>query len=257
MVNLLNKTIIDVFPNRRKHNLENYFSRIPLKERKKVEYVISDLWDPYRKLTYKVFPNALLIADKYHYIRQLYWGLQDIRKRIMYQQEEGSLEYYILKKYWKFFLTYTQNLSPNFFTPRKLGYHVTPEQIVNMAKEIHPDFKLAIELKDEFYELIHTTSLEEAHEKLNQFIYQLKTSGLKEYEYVARTYTNWKTEIVNSFHQEIDPKTGEILNLTNGFIEGINNKIKVIKRVSFEYRNFNNFRTRIFACINFDLSITN
>lgn len=257
MVDPLRKQIIDVFPNRRKHNLERYFSKIPIEERKKVKYVISDLWDPYRKLTSKAFPNASLIADKYHYIRQLYWGLQAIRKRIMYQQEKGSLEYYLLKKYWRFFLKYTHNLSPNFFKVRRLGYHVTPEQIVNMAKEIHPDLKLAIELKDEFYELIHTTSLKEAPDKLNQFIYQLKTSGLKEYQYVAKTYSNWKREIVNSFYQEIDPKTGEISNLTNGFIEGINNKIKVIKRVSFGYRNFDNFRTRIFASINSNLPITN
>ncbi|WP_199785983.1 transposase, partial [Staphylococcus aureus] len=31
----------------------------------------------------------------------------------------------------------------------------------------------------------------------------------------------------------------------NGAIEGINNKIKLIKRISFGYRNFNNFKARI------------
>ena len=113
-----------------------------------------------------------------------------------------------------------------------------------MAKEIHPDLKLAIELKDEFYELLHTTAFDEAEEKLEAFIEQLKTSTLPEYQYVARTYTNWKTEIVNSFYEEVNEETGEIHTLTNGFIEGINNKIKVIKRVAFGYRNFNNFRSK-------------
>ena len=34
-------------------------------------------------------------------------------------------------------------------------------------------------------------------------------------------------------------------NLTNGPLEGINNKIKLIKRVSFGYRNYDNLRNRI------------
>lgn len=257
MVNPIDGSLIDVFPNRRKHNLVDYFSRIPLVERLKVKYVISDLWDPYRKLTAKVFPNAKLIADKYHFIRQLYWGLQAVRKRIMKQQKEGSLEYYILKKFWKFYLKYSHNLSPNFFKPRRLGYHITPLQIVDMAKQIHPDLKLAIELKDEFYELLHTTTLDEAPKKIDQFIQALKHSGINEYKYVANTYKNWRNEIINSFYEHIDKDTGEIFTLTNGFIEGINNKIKVLKRVAFGYRNFNHFRTKIFSSINSSLPIKN
>lgn len=64
----------------------------------------------------------------------------------MKQQPKGSLEYYILKKFWKFYLKYSHNLSPMFFKPRRLGYHITPLQIVDMAKEIHPDLRIAIDI---------------------------------------------------------------------------------------------------------------
>ena len=257
IVNPIDGSLIDVLPNRRKHNLIAYFSRIPIEERKKVKYVIADLWAPYRDLTATIFPNAKLIADKYHYIRQLYWALQAVRKRIMKQQQKGSIEYYILKKYWKFYLKYSHNLSPKFFKPRRLGYHITPLQIVDMAKEIHPDLRIAIDIKDEFYELIHTTSLGEAPEKIDQFINTLKHSGIKEYKYVANTFKNWRKEIINSFYEHINEETGEISTLTNGFIEGINNKIKVLKRVAFGYRNFNHFRNKIFSSINNNLPIRN
>lgn len=258
MVDPVNKKLIDVFPNRRKHNLEAYFMRVPLEERNQVKVVISDLWDPYRQLVAKVFPKAILIADRYHFIRQLYWGLQDVRKRIMSKYKKGTLEYHILKKYWKFILKYTHNLSLKHFKSRRLGYHVTPGEIVEMARNIDDDLKLAIDLKDEFYELLHTASYEEAPSLLEEFIYKLKQSNIPEYDYVAKTYTNWGTEIANSFYQEVNEETGEIIdkNYTNGFIEGLNNKIKVIKRVSFGYRNFSNFRSRIFACTNSDLSMT-
>jgi len=179
MVDPVNKKLIDVFPNRRKHNLEAYFMRVPLEERNEVKVVISDLWDPYRKLIEKVFPKAILIADRYHYIRQLYWGLQDVRKRVMSKHKKGTLEYYILKKYWKFILKYTHNLSLNHFKSRRLGYHVTPRKIVDMARNIDYELKLAIDLKDEFYELLHTASYKEAPTLLEEFIYKLKQSKIQ------------------------------------------------------------------------------
>ncbi len=257
MVDPINKKLIDVFPNRRKHHLEAYFMRIPLKERLRVKVVITDLWDPYRKLVEKVFPNAKLIADRYHYIRQLYWGLQDVRVRVMSRYKKGTIEYYILKKYWKYILKYTYNLSLKHFKSKKLGYHITPREIVDMARNIDEELKLAIDLKDEFYELLHTASIEEAPQLLQEFIYRLKQSNIPEYKQVARTYTNWKNEIINSFYEVINEETGEVYNLTNGFIEGLNNKIKVIKRMAFGYRNFNNFRSRIFASVNLNLPISN
>ncbi|MFY1067526.1 transposase, partial [Enterococcus sp. AD013-P3] len=36
------------------------------------------------------------------------------------------------------------------------------------------------------------------------------------------------------------------LTYSNGFVEGTNNKIKIIKRVAYGYRNFLNFRSRIY-----------
>ena len=46
--------------------------------------------------------------------------------------------------------------------------------------------------------------------------------------YLSKTYRNWYLEIVNSFESKID----------NGFVEGYNNKIKVIKRVSYGIKSF-------------------
>lgn len=254
MTDPINKKLIDVFPNRRKNNLEYYLTHIPLEERKRVKYVISDLWDPYRQLTYKFFPNAKLIADKYHFIRQLYWGLQDVRLRVMKKYKSGSYEYHFLKKYWKMILAYTYNLSNKHFKDYKLGYHITGREIIDKVRDIDPNMKKAIDIKDEFYELLHTTDYDQAESMINQFIDKLYQSKLPEYKTVARTFKNWKTEIINSFI--VYSYNTKPQNLTNGFIEGLNNKIKVIKRIAFGYRNFDNFKARIFALTKNDLPIT-
>ena len=116
-----------------------------------------------------------------------------------------------------------------------------------MVRAINPDIKAAIDLKDEFYELLHTSESEHIQDDLHNFINKLWNTGLEEYITVAKTYTNWFNGICNSF---IDSK------YNNGFIEGLNNKIKVIKRIAFGYRNFDNFKSRIYALTTNDLPLS-
>ena len=65
-------------------------------------------------------------------------------------------------------------------------------------------------------------------------------------EKCANTMQNWHLGIINSFSSS----------LTNGFTEGCNNKIKVLKRNAYGYRNFNRFRKRILHMFNYKKSNT-
>ncbi|WP_412677461.1 ISL3 family transposase, partial [Bacillus smithii] len=67
----------------------------------------------------------------------------------------------------------------------------------------------------------------------------IEESGLEEYQYMKRTFKNWEKEILNSF----------LFPYTNGFIEGINNKIKVIKRMSYSIRNFKRLRNKVLCSL--------
>jgi transposase len=147
-------------------------------------------------------------------------------------------------------LAYTYNLSTRHFKDYKLGYHITAREIIDKVRHFDLDMKKAIDLKDSFYEMMHTTSYKKAETVLESFIDDLYQTKLPEFKIVARTYTNWKEEIINSFI------TYDKKQLTNGFIEGLNNKIKVIKRIAFGYRNFDHFRLRIFALTHNDCPMT-
>ena len=60
-------------------------------------------------------------------------------------------------------------------------------------------------------------------------------SKLPEFKDAIKTFRNWSEEITNS----------KEINITNAYTEGINNKIKVLKRNAYGYRNFERFRNRI------------
>ena len=66
---------------------------------------------------------------------------------------------------------------------------------------------------------------------------RIANDSLPEFKELLHTLTNWREEILNYFDYRI----------TNGFVEGKNNRIKTIKRTAYGYRNLDNFRLRILA----------
>ena len=76
---------------------------------------------------------------------------------------------------------------------------------------------------------------EEAKKELEIWIEMVKESNLKELKEAITAFTNWKEEICNS----------KLVKYTNGYTEGCNYKIKVLKRNAYGYKNFERFRNRI------------
>ncbi len=81
--------------------------------------------------------------------------------------------------------------------------------------------------------------------EIKDWIEVVRSYGIPEMNDAVKTIENWLPYIVNSF---IDK------NFSNGFTEGLNNKIKVIKRVGFGYRNFKFFRLRTMYILNGKIS---
>ncbi|SHH69204.1 Transposase, partial [Anaerosphaera aminiphila DSM 21120] len=77
-----------------------------------------------------------------------------------------------------------------------------------------------------------------ARKELEKWIERAKQSKIPEFKACIKALENWKEEILHYFESRF----------TNGRTEGFNNKIKVIKRVSYGYRNFETFKKRILWC---------
>ena len=73
------------------------------------------------------------------------------------------------------------------------------------------------------------------NKRLKKLIIKLENSEIKECIKLSRTLKNWEKEIKNSFKYKVD----------NGFVEGYNNKIKVIKRVSYGIKKFETLKKLI------------
>ena len=218
LTNPTNHKVLDILATREKDYLHNYFSNY---ERKHVKYFIMDMWEPYKDIALTLFPKAMIIIDKYHYIRQVYWALDKVRKRVEKTLPEEERVY--LKKH-RYLL-------------RKKYYKLKPCEKNNLEKLLskHDDLKNAWELKELFLDFTREDNPEKATNLLNGFIEISKELNIEEFQPAITAYTNWFEYIINS--KRID--------LTNGFTEGTNNKIKVLKRIGYLYTNFERFRNRI------------
>ena len=101
------------------------------------------------------------------------------------------------------------------------------------------DLAVAYYLKELFYDFMNSKSRDEATPKLRKFILAAQASELDEFKACLTMLGNWSKYILNAFDCPY----------SNGYTEGTNNAIKVIKRNAFGYRNFMNFRNRIFLSL--------
>lgn len=238
LMNIENHRTIDIILSRRNRYLRNYFLRYDRAARLAVRTVTVDLYTPYRHLIHELFPHAIIIADHFHVVAQAYRALNKIRVKAMNQAGNGSHQWRALKHFWKLILTPAGLLKyDNYWSRRNFGYtQLTDVEVIQRLLAFNDDLKQAYRYYQDLILAINHRSKDELNHLLAIKWTQLPQSLQK----VQRTPRRHRKEIITSF------KYGDY---TNGPVEGTNNKIKVIKRAAYGFRNFFNFRARILLAL--------
>ena len=216
------KEIVDILPTRYGKDLDAYFSSIDRKERQGVEIFVSDMCGTFKGVKEAFFPQSTHVIDRYHFIRQVHWALENVRKREQKRMTVTERKWFkrsrsLLKKP-------AQNLTE------------TEKGLVATMLEKSDAIRTAYILKEGFYTyVLSQQNKTSAMTALMQWMEEAKTSGQREWSYCLRAYNNWFEEITNSFNYPWN----------NGYVEGTHNKIKTVKRVAFGMRNFHHFRTKL------------
>lgn len=244
----IHRKVLDVLPNRKKEYLLQYFTYC--NNRHSVEFVISDMYEPYLLVTQIMFPKAKYVVDRFHYITYIMDAVDNIRIRLQKEYGEKSREYRLLKnkKNVSLLRKYGNEISWWVYTQRYKNGHmvdVIPVDILHELFNISNELKKGYYLKEEFLDIVNHATYEDANDQLEKWISKCIVSNMPEFIDAAGTISRWKEYIVNSFIDE---------RYSNGFTEGTNNKIKVIKRVAFGYKSFKLFRVRILYIFNKKLS---
>lgn len=213
--------VIDILPSRNTEDLCKHFLEYPYKERAVVKKIVMDLSTLFRSVTKTMFSEAKIVADKFHVIRVVINSLENVRKRIQKEFHETKRKWFKRSRYLL--------LKPE--------YKLTDEDKTELARMLNSSYDLekAYVLKERFYEVFRKQTRTEAKKELGNWLLLAADLSLSEFRHCITTFSNWKTEIANIIGERV----------SNGFIEGSNNKIKVLKRISYGVRNFDRFRNRI------------
>lgn len=224
LTNPRKQEVLDILPERTIEGLSAYFSTF--KDRNNVKYVVMDMSNLFRSMAKNCFPKAQIIADKYHVYRQVQWAFEDVRKQEQKKFATSRRRYF--KRSRTLLLKGQENLSKEEF-----------EQVSQMLS-VSKALAQAYYLLHEFRNIMKSKTKEEAKSKLSAWYMHVGVTELNRFKKCVSTFVDWNEEILNAF------ETG----LTNGYTEGCNNRIKVLKRNAYGVRNFDRFRKRILHVMN-------
>lgn len=232
-----NHEILDVVEDRRLGSLTAYFMRFPETVRRKVQGIVVDMYKPYMELIKRCFPNASIIIDRFHIAQHMVRAMNRIRIQVMKSFNRKSLAYKLLKKYWKHLLKPRTKRKDGRWYCRHLRRRIDSLELVDLL------LSYSEELRKNWVAYQNMYNSFRLRDSIRFFGWLKRYSGDSLHEAmvtVLKTFSKLSTYIKNSFRTR----------LSNGVLEGINNKIKLIKRISYGYRSFFNLRLRIMLCFN-------
>lgn len=226
LVDLRNHKVFDVVLGRSEASLRPFLERLEGRDRVKV--VVMDLSETYRSIVRKYFPNAMIVADRFHVIR--------------------LLNHHFLKT-WASFDEVGRKNRGLLSLMRRHAWNLSPEQRVNLERYFteHPGLKEIWEFKQGLTELLlhKRQNQKQARDLVPQFLWhmnELLQSPLPFMKSFGETLRSWREPMVRMWR----------FTKNNGITEGLHTKMEMISRRAFGFRNFQNYRLRVIALCGWD-----
>lgn len=239
-VNAETGEILGILSSRRNYDIKNHFkTRYSRTELDQVETITIDMNSAYMAVIKEVFPKAFIIIDRFHIVQLITRSFNKARVKYMNQlksSNEDQKKYRRLKRYWKVFLIPRVRLSYCEYKLYSLFGQRTQAGILEEMLAYDDSFRADYELFQSISEAIQTNDADRLKDILtepnNTASASLKTSMstlLKHLDYIKNTFA---------------------YPYTNARIEGNHNKIKVLNRIAFGFRNYGNYIDRIVLYFN-------
>lgn len=219
--------ILAVLPDRKKQTVKQFLARMPRRVKRAIRTVCTDMYEGFILAVKEVLGKAQVVIDRYHVAKLYRVGADRLRTQEMrrLKQEVPKEDYAKLKgAMWPF---------------RKKATELEPEEqdVLTRLFTYSPALQQAYAYREELTGIFDTPlSKEAALQQLTDWQLRVRASGLSCYDSFLHTLEKWKEEIANYF----------LARHNSGFVEGLNNKIKVLKRRCYGIFNLSHLFQRLF-----------
>jgi transposase len=209
--------VLAVLADRKKETVRQFLETIPRRLWPTLETACTDMWEGYTNAV-KEFAAAHpevsieVVVDRYHVAKNYRESVDTVRK-----QERRRLQKIVPET------EYEETVKGMMWIIRKNNRDLTADERERLRRlfEHSPKLKLAYTFREELTALFEMPlTIEEAKKRLLKWADKVRRSGLTCFDTFLTTLRNWLDEIVNYFANR----------LSSGFVEGLNNKVKTIKR---------------------------
>jgi len=213
---------------RRKETVKKFLSSIPRRLHKTIQAVCADMYDGFVNAAKEVFgKNVRIVADRFHVAKSYRNELEKLRKKEMRRLKKELTD----EKY--------KELKGVMWILRKDKNKLSKNEKKKLEKlfEYSPDLKLAYRLCYKLTDIFNQNlSKKQAKRKIKGWMKEIIESNLDCFDSFLTTLNNRMDEITNYFEGRYN----------SGFVEGLNNKIKVIKRRCYGILNLDHLFQRIY-----------
>jgi transposase len=222
--------VLAILPDRLKATVVAWLQSIPDDHRQRITSVCTDMWEGYVNAVREVLPDATIVIDRFHVARQYRDGVDQLRK-----QEVRRLRTTLPDKI-------QDDLKHILWPSRKRPADLDDEERVQLERFFahSPALQQAIRLREELTTIFDTArSKADGLRRIHFWRQRVAKSGLRCFDGFLSLLDTWLDLIANYF---IDHQT-------SAFVEGLNNKLKVLKRRCYGLRNVG----RLFQRLTLDL----
>jgi transposase len=218
--------VLAVLKGREKQTLVDFLKTIPKRLQDTITEVCTDLYEGFINAVEEVLPQAKIVADRFH-VAKLYRAAVDQLRKI----EMKALKQVFTKEQYA-------GLKGVLWALRKRREYLTPEEhaLLERLFEASPVLRKAYTLREKLTRIFDKKhSKNSGRRAIRRWMAQVKDSGLECFDTFLSTLEKRMDIITNYF----------ISRSSSGWVEGLNNKIKVLKRRAYGVKNLGNLFRRI------------
>ena len=232
LVDLEKKKVIGLVEKRTKKEIMKYLEAWGEEVLSKIQEVSIDLWKTYKNIAEELIPQATIVADRFHVMKQVNDELDAARRKIKREAQKMKSK----SKKEKILSGLTK--SKYVLLKNQKDLKESEKEKLKEVEKVAPVLTKMHSLKEELRNIFETNkNWSEGLLDLADWLKNISEYFPKSFGTIKR----WIGEIIAYFDE----------GTTQGIVEGINNKLKLIKRRAFGFRNFDNFQIRSFLTWDF------
>jgi transposase len=219
--------LLGVLADRKKETVKAFLESIPARLRATIDTACSDLYEGYLQAVREVLPKTRLVIDRFHVAKLYRQAVDDLRK-----SELKRLRKTLPKPDY-------QGLKGSLWAFRKNQADLQPDErtVLERLFRYSPALKVAYTLREHLTTIFEQAPFKNAAKRLlRDWQAQVRASGLTCFDKFLGTLQRYWNEITNYF---VDLQT-------SGFVEGLNNKLKVLMRRCYGLHNLDHLFQRLF-----------